>query len=109
MRADGAELADAVPVEPSEETPHRDAVGGPLFGLRMLAVKKSRKRRAARSPAAATIGGTSIDPAAGSTTAIAVVWSGPLSGTSDSAIGPPGGDSGTQGKRLKSRGSRQVT
>ena len=33
VRADRAELADAVPVEPGEKAPHRDAIGGP--GIRV--------------------------------------------------------------------------
>ena len=37
-----------------------------MFGLRMLAVKKSMNLSAARSSAAATIAGTSIAPATGS-------------------------------------------
>jgi hypothetical protein len=47
----------------------------------MLAVKKSTRRRAARSPAAATSAGTSIDPAAGSRIAIAVIVPDALSGS----------------------------
>jgi len=43
-----------------------------VFGLRMLAVKKSMNLSAARSPAAATIAGTSIVFAAGSRIATAV-------------------------------------
>jgi hypothetical protein len=89
MRADGAELANAVPVEPGEEAAHGDAICGRVFGLRMLAVKKSMNRRVARSPAAATIAGTGIGRAAGSRMATSVVFPSPLSGTSDSAIGPP--------------------
>ena len=46
-----------------------------MFGLRMLAVKKSMKRSAAASPRSATIAGTTIAPLGGSMTASAVGFS----------------------------------
>ena len=65
-----------------------------MFGLRMLAVKKSRKRRLACSPASAINRGMSIaDAAAGRTsvvgTMIASAWFGSAGLSSDPTVGPP--------------------
>ena len=61
-----------------------------MFGLRMLAVKKSIKRSAAYSPRSATIAGTTNVAVGGAmTVSAAAVFLGSLWGGSDSAIWTP--------------------